>query len=399
VTIDGNEFKYTTTSSPDHQTLASQLAQTINSNGLYSATAEGNVIRIHTGAGTSSITATKAGALIEINQDPPTEALTINNPGLIDVGFYHYNQNTWTNEGGIMERIEDYYSSELGLTTAKVNQKFDGSNPNIAMLVIFQPSNNFDHNEVESMEKILENGGRIFFIGEHNNYSPNENRNISNLIQSLGGSIVVKGGSYGDNTNDRIPNKNLFNSPLNAGVNRFLTSQYAELEIDPKISQAVIVSESGRIVLADQALKKGRITLIADQNWTDNNFKNNVNSDAKIFLNNLAINSYENQEKVKAGIDPNENFAPTVGTVETIFTSVASFNIVGQTLTINSTNEKIGKEIQFQKQSNGESKVEYKDEKLVITYKENVSSTEDIVTLLNAYPEFSATTTGDIIIP
>jgi len=399
VTIDGNEFKYTTTSSPDHQTLASQLAQAIDSNGLYSATSESNVIRIQTGAGTSSIGVTKAGALLEINQDPPTEALIIDNPGLIDVGFYHYNQNTWTSWGGILERIEDFYSNELNLKTAKVTQKFDGSNPNIAMLVIFQPSKSFDQAEVESMEKILESGGRIFFIGEHNSFSPNENKNISNLIKLLGGSIVVKGGSYNDNVHDRIPNKNLYNSLLNAGVNKFLTALYAELEIDPKISQAVVISDSGRIVVADQALKKGRITLIADQNWTDSNFLENSNSDAKVFLSNLAVNSYENQEKVKLGTNPNENFAPTAGTVETIFTSVASFNIVGQTLTISSTNEKIGKEIQFQKQPNGESKVEYKDEKFVITYKENVSTTEEIVALINDYPEFSATTTGNIIIP
>ena len=44
------------------------------------------------------------------------------------------------------------------------------------------------------------------------------------------------------------------------------------------------------------------------------------------------------------------------------------------------------KEIQFESQSNGEKKVEFKDEKLCITYNKGVSTTEEIVALINAYP-------------
>jgi len=400
VTVDGNEFKYTTTSSPDHQTLASQLAQAIDSNALYSATAENNVIRILDGAGTSSISATKAGALTEINEDPPTEPLMIEKSDLIDVGLYYGNADKEFNK--YLPLIEKYYREEKKMTTTNINTLLDGSDPNVALLVVFQPATKFNDDEIDSMKKVLEIGGRIFFIGEHQGYTPTQNKNISDGIVAMGGSITVKTGSYSEDRHDRTGVKNLYNSPLNAGVNVFKTTLYAELSIDPKISQAIIIDDSGRIVVADQALLNGRITLIADQNWIDNNFKGyayEAASDAKVFMDNLAINAYNNQEKVKEGINPNENFAPSAGTVETIYTSVASLDINGETITIKSTNEKIGKDIQFQKQNNVESKVEYKDEKLVITYKENVSTTEDIVALLNAYPEFSATTTGNIIIP
>jgi len=398
VTVDGNEFKYTTTSSPDHQTLASQLAQAIDSNALYSATAENNVIRILDGAGTSSISAMKAGTLTDISEDPPTEPLMSENLELIDVGLYYGNSNRpWKDYLSI---IEQFYRVEKEMTTVNILTRLNGSDPMVSLLVVYLPGNPFNQSEIESLQKILQAGGRIFFIGEHQSYTPTENKIISDAIVALGGSIVVKTGSYSDDYHDREGIKNLYNSPLNAGVSRFHTNYYAELEIDPSISQAVVVSDNKRIVIADQALLNGRITLIADHNWMDNDFDAYRNSsDAKIFLGNLAIDAFNNEKKVQDGIDPNENFAPSAGTVETIYTSVASFNINGETLTIKSTNGKIGKDIQFQKQNNGESKVEYKDEKLVITYKENVSTTEDIVALLNAYPEFSATTTGNIIIP
>ncbi len=388
VTIDGDEFKYTTTASTDHQSLASELSQAIDGDSKYTATVENNVIRIQGGAGTSSVSATKAGALVDISEDPPVEALAVDNPNIVDVGFYHANSST--RFLGTLEAIESRYAG-LGFTTKRINERLDGNAPDVSLLIVYLPEVAINSNEIISLEKHLSNGGRIFFMGEYQGIVPNENKIISDAIKTLDGSIQVLGGTHNQSVLNRNSPKNLNNSYLNAGVNSFGTGTYAELSIDPAISQAVVVDDAGRIVIADQAVSNGRITLIADRDW--------LQLDANVFLNNLAIDSYNNQEKVKQGTNPNENFAPAAGTVTTVYGSVVNFDILGQTLTIKSTNEKIGKEIQFESQSYGESKVKFKDEKLFVTYNKGVSTTEEIVALINAYPEFTATTTGNIIIP
>lgn len=406
VTIDGDEFKYTTTASTDHQSLAYELSQAIDGDSKYTATAENNVIKIQAGAGTSSISATKAGALKEISEDPPTEALTVENPSEVDVGIYEASEMSVWDIPDYSKAIENFYSVEQKMTTKRISNSFDGSDPNSALLIVVLPQS-ISELETESMRKHLESGGRILFIAENNGCCSLSNNIVSTTIGNLGGSITVNNGSYyqgsnppGQNNLNRSEPKNLFNSPLNSGVNNFPLDNYAELTIDPAISQAVMIDNWDRIVVADQALFNGRITLIADINFigAPGSFLPE-NSDAKIFLSNLAIDSHNNQKKVQEGINPNENFAPTTGSVETIYSSIVNFDIVGQTLTIKSSNEKIGKEIQFESQSNGESNVEFKDEKLFVTYNKGVSTTEEIVALLNAYPEFSATTTGNIIIP
>jgi len=117
VTIDGDEFKYTTTASTDHQSLASELSQAIDGDSKYTATVENNVIKIHTGAGTSSMSATKAGALTEVSGDPPTEALTVENPKDIDVAIYTVNAMNYTS---YINTIENIYSDDLNMKTKKI---------------------------------------------------------------------------------------------------------------------------------------------------------------------------------------------------------------------------------------------------------------------------------------
>ena len=65
------------------------------------------MIRIHTGAGISSVSTLKAGALVEISEDPPVEALAVDNPNIVDVGLYHANSSS--RYTGTLENIESRY--------------------------------------------------------------------------------------------------------------------------------------------------------------------------------------------------------------------------------------------------------------------------------------------------
>ncbi len=244
-----------------------------------------------------------------ITEGPSSDKLTVVDKSNVKINFYSSSQNPEKND--IIE-VSDYYQNEgfttnwlstLGTTDKISDYPIDGN-----LLVIFQPSQEFEQIEIDSMKEFLEKGGRIFFIGEHNNYAGLENKVISNAISKLDGSIKVLDGAFSDDNiqTNLDGNINLNNSKLLSGITSFQTDHYAPLEVDGKISQAVIVDDAQRIIMTDQALSKGRITVIADQNWFRN--LDTLGSDNKVFLDNLAIDSYNNYQDVLSGNNPNEYF-------------------------------------------------------------------------------------------
>ena len=244
-----------------------------------------------------------------ITEGPSSERLTVADKSAVKISFFSSSQNI---EKMDIEEVSNYYQDEgfttnwlgsLGTTTRLNDYNIDSN-----LLIVFQPTQEFNQAEIDTMMDFLDKGGRIFFVGEHSGYAQNENQNISDAISKLNGNIKVLVGSYSDDNNQTNidENMNLNNSKLLSGVTSFQTDHYAQLQVDGRISQAVMVDDNGRIIMADQSLSKGRVTVIADQNWfkdIDNKFAGN-----KIFLDNLAINSYNNYEEVLLGNNPNESF-------------------------------------------------------------------------------------------
>ncbi|MGY4879709.1 cadherin-like domain-containing protein, partial [Vreelandella aquamarina] len=241
-----------------------------------------------------------------ITEGPVDTALSLDSGETVDVGLYYGN----TSNASYLDKLEAFYNEQAGMRASVIDQRFDGSTPEQDLLVIFQPPEDLNSLELDTLGSYLDGGGRIFFVGEHQGYKPAENENISQAITALGGNIAVLGGSYYDPDLDNTGTPlNLNKSPLTAGVDLFTLAAHAQLEIDSAISQAIMTDSEQRIVMADQALSKGRITVIADQNWLD--------SDNSVFLRNMAIDSARNIKTVEEGGDPNSDFVAPSGLEET----------------------------------------------------------------------------------
>ncbi|MCK6426832.1 MAG: DUF4347 domain-containing protein, partial [Burkholderiaceae bacterium] len=218
-----------------------------------------------------------------------------------------------------LAEAKDYYDRDPShYSTRTVSSITAGNVSGLDLLFVFQPANAFTSAQIQVFRDFLTAGGRIFFIGEHNYYAPVPNANISAAIAALGGNISVVTEALSDSLHDNGGDgyKELSNSPLMAGVTSFRTAAFAPLSVETTISKAVMVNDTGRVVIADQALLNGRVTVIADQNWLDDSFRIAGN---ETFLRNLAADSAGMVETQAQGlppppVEPVSNAAPTLTT-------------------------------------------------------------------------------------
>ena len=251
-----------------------------------------------------------------ITESPDETSLAYDENEHYAVGFYVVSpkDSTWVN-------MRSFYNNEANVTTETYTTQLSES-PDVDLLVVYLPNNAFTETEIQIFEGFLDTGGRIFFVGEHQGYAPIPNSNISTAISALGGNISILGGSYADlDISNSASSKNLNNSPLTAGVLDFSPNYHAQLQINSAISQVVMTDDGGRIVMADQALSKGRVTVIADENWLSMGSStyglDATNADNDIFLRNLLINSANNIDTVSEGENPNQEFLTPSGIIET----------------------------------------------------------------------------------
>jgi len=257
--------------------------------------------------GTSGATST-----YDITENPPNLPLYIEDRANAKIGIY--TSSTRNEMINATTGLFNYYTNE-GFST----EQYNGSNKlntyplNVDLLFITMPSQAFNSNEIQSMSNFLDKGGRIFFVGEFDTVALTENNYISTAISALNGDMKILNGFYdGDNNihTNTDGNMNLNNTPLLGGVTTFTTDAYAQLEVSGNLTQPIIVDDYNRIVMAEQGLRKGKVSLVADTNWfTANNGENtgldSTISQNNVFLNNLAINSYINSQFVNSGGNPN----------------------------------------------------------------------------------------------
>ena len=301
----------------DAETATDSGTLTITVTGVNDAPVFGTVTGLTSTGGTSGSSTGDLVSVFEVTDDPAATPLALDGGQTVNIGLYTANARGTSQ----LSFLSTFYNNEAGMTASNIATSFDGTAPSYDLIVVFQPTSLMTDNEISSLTLFVNNGGRVFFIGEHNGYAPAENANISDAITRLGGAITVLGGSYGANDFDdgTVGLKNINNSPLMAGVTSFKTAAWAQLQIDASISQAVLVADSAssvdnRITIADQAVGMGRVTLIADQNWLDDSYRIAGN---ETFLRNLAINSVQNVAVVSGGGNPNDGFGAGAGFDET----------------------------------------------------------------------------------
>ncbi len=170
--------------------------------------------------------------------------------------------------------------------------------------VIDLPIDEFTSAEVTAGTNFLNTGGRFLLIGEHSGFA-DQNTRISNFVANLGGALSITSASFAGLADDTVGNLNFTDSNINAGVDQMDYNAASYVNIDPDISEAVVVDESNNILVGDQAIGLGRITLMADVNP----YASELNDgDNKIWFRNIAIDSATNRDIVTNGGNPNDGF-------------------------------------------------------------------------------------------
>jgi VCBS repeat-containing protein len=255
----------------------------------------------------------------EITEDPPATALALNAGEQIDVGVYGFSTESAYQVDRIVEIYGDDYTNGItDIKATKITTQIT-TEPDVDLLIIFQPDrtgNQMSQDEIDSISAYLDKGGRILFVAENPGATPDSNATITDAIARLGGSISILDTYSSDGLSDNTgSNKNLNNSQILAGVTTFNHVATAQLQIDSALSQAIIVNDTNKIVMAEQAILNGRITIIADQNWLDAQYM--AGNDNETVLKNMAIDSVRNMAIVDAGGDPNDGFAVSNALAET----------------------------------------------------------------------------------
>ncbi|PXW94007.1 uncharacterized protein DUF4347 [Sphaerotilus hippei] len=249
--------------------------------------------------------------------------------GVVNIGFFRGSR-----AGSYDNDVVAYYNADPAhYSTTRLSSITSGAVSNLKLLFIEIPDAAFNATEIGVLQTFLDNGGRIMFVGEHNGYSPTQNGYISQAITQLGGSITITtltNGAAGvnDTMHDNVGGYiELSDSPLMAGVTSFRTAYFAPLQVEDSISKAVMVTDesggngNGWIAIADQALSKGRVTVIADVNWMMSTYMAEGN---RTFLHNLAANSAANVATVASGGDPNAGGINAAANAAPTLTSFAS---------------------------------------------------------------------------
>merc|ERR1712072_65147 len=161
------------------------------------------------------------------------------------------------------------------------------------------PDKHYTSTETSALRNMLKRGSRVILVGEHQGYAPKQNARITKVVEALGGGVSVEGGTYS------IPSftgKMINSLDLTSGIKTWDTAAYAALKVKADVSDSVMVDKHKRIMMADQMLYKGRLTV-----WADMNVWNQAQARANTpMYRNLVHQAWYFQKDVKAGVDPNE---------------------------------------------------------------------------------------------
>jgi hypothetical protein len=124
------------------------------------------------------------------------------------------------------------------------------------------PDNAYNAADIQRMKVFLDSGARAVFTGEHNGYSPAQNQHITDLVKALGGGVMILNNKQNTHV---FTNKNMNKLPLTSGLTLFDTGTWASLAVKADVCDVVLAAKdakhNGKIFMADQILRKGRLTV------------------------------------------------------------------------------------------------------------------------------------------
>ena len=116
--------------------------------------------------------------------------------------------------------------------------------------------------ECKTVFALLARGARIFLSGENQGFAAEENKRVTQIINTLGGAMVVLPESI-----MTVVDKFHGTHPLCAGVSEMSFNNWAPLAIEPTPGVEVVMgNKDGRIAMVDLPMSRGALTVVADIN-------------------------------------------------------------------------------------------------------------------------------------
>ena len=173
----------------------------------------------------------------------------------------------------------------------------------VNLLVVFMPYQALSESDISYLNEFLLTGGRILFNGEFIPYASTEDNNISAAVAKIGGKFSVRAENHSPECTTVTGSCINSASALAKGVNGFFYNWAAKIDYSGSTQVVFYGQDSDKSPLVvDQAVGKGRITLLSDFNcWSDTTTNGT-------FFENLLLNAKDNQDAVAKGENPNEGF-------------------------------------------------------------------------------------------
>ena len=117
--------------------------------------------------------------------------------------------------------INNFYNGLPGVNSSIISGPLDSNDlSGVNLLWAVQPNNSYSASEIAAMSNYLAGGGRIAFMGEHGQFLPVPNNNISAAISALGGHMSIVNDIFDPGFRVTIPGQILPHT-LTQGVNSY----------------------------------------------------------------------------------------------------------------------------------------------------------------------------------
>merc|ERR1711975_356 len=181
-----------------------------------------------------------------------------------------------------------------------------------AMDIVYDvmPQSKYTSAEEAALKKFLTTGFRLILVGENDAWNRAGNGYIADIVGRLGGGVKVRKHSSNDNKFTAAA-KQIQDLDVTSGVKSWGTAYWAPLEVDSHVAQSVIGTDVitqksypyKGIMVADQILEKGRLTVWADINLFT--YSNLLKENTPMYKN-LAHQAFFFKKAVSEGKDPNQ---------------------------------------------------------------------------------------------
>ncbi len=214
--------------------------------------------------------------------------------------------------------VADFYTSQgysvtnQAYSTQKLSDETTGIGEldNYDLIWIHLPTSTSINADVEDLKDFLANGGRLVMQGESSDWLADGNVGLSSLASDLGGGFTLENSD--DSTYMPATLAGVSESKLVEGVTTIYPALVSSIVLTGDSPAVVVAKTSGTVnfnVIVEQAVEKGRITIMSDCGFYYNKNTPTVTlNDSGTLLKNLLSDAVNNKAIVAAGGNPNDSF-------------------------------------------------------------------------------------------